>query len=118
MDFVNGLVRCNIGIFNSKEEWENFKEKLHLNNGQIPNISFEYEPLLLTRTHIPIEKGGMLYYVKKIKKNFFAINITLKQKGFVSNLKGFEENSNPQNITIYKIKPGLFAKMYEPYLKV
>ena len=104
-------------IFHSREEFENFKDKFHINNGQIPDISFEHEPLLLTRTHISIEKGGTLYSVEKINKNLFVLDITLKQKGFVT-LKGFDENSNPQNITICKIKPGIFTKMYKPHVKV
>lgn len=111
------FIKKNSYIFYSKEEWESFKEKFHINNGQIPDISFEHEPLLLTRTHISIENGGTLYYVEKINKNLFVLDITLKQKGFVT-LKGFEENSNPQNITLCKIKPGIFSKMYKPYLKV
>jgi hypothetical protein len=106
-------------IFNSKEEWEDFKENLGLSSsGQITDISFDNEPILFVHNPLSIENGETLYSIENIRKNLFNLKIRLKQKGTVLSIKGFEENSVPENIMIYKIKLGAFGEIYEPYLEI
>ncbi len=106
-------------IFNSKEAWEGFVRNLGItNDGQIPDINVDNESVLLVHAPLSIEKGGILYSIETIRKNLFDIKITLKQKGTASDLKGFEENSKPENFMIYKMKLGVFREIYEPYIEI
>lgn len=106
-------------IFKSKEEWESFEEILGLeSSGQIPEVNFDNEPILVVHKPLSIEKGGALYSIEKIEKNLFGLKVSLKQKGTVSDLRGFEESSRHDDFMIYKIKLGVLREFYEPYLEI
>ena len=116
-EYYKEFIKKNANIYNSKEEWENIEENFGLiSSGQIPDISFGNESILLIHLPLSIEKGGILYSIETIRKNLFDIKITLEQKGTVSDLKGFEENARTESIIIYKIKLGMFSEIYKPYI--
>lgn len=109
----NNQPETNTYIFTSKEQWDNYK-KTYLLDGQVPNINYDEEPILLTFTDLKVPEGGTIYDISSIKKNFLSLDIFLKKKGTLNKLKGFSKKSRYGFIMIYKIDSGYLTKLYSP----
>lgn len=106
-------------IFRNKNSWDSFSHD-YVESGQIPEIKFDYgkEVIIIVNDVDDLKKGGHLYDVSEIRKEFLTLKISLKEKGRFSNMEGFSKKEKQKYIIVYKVNLGWFSGFYDSIGKV